>query len=41
MNSDTHNQAIILFDEQGTPTFRIDRETDSFIGVAIDLPPKK
>lgn len=35
MNSDSFNQAIILFDEQGTPTFRSDRETDSFLGIAI------
>ena len=26
---------ILLFDEQGTPTFRADRETDSFLGVGI------
>lgn len=29
------DQAIILFDEQGTPTFRPDRETNYFLGVAI------
>ncbi|HEX3033888.1 MAG TPA: hypothetical protein VHT73_01990 [Thermodesulfobacteriota bacterium] len=28
-------QIIILFDEQGTPTFRPDRETDYFLGVAV------
>jgi len=26
---------IILFDEQGTPTFNINRETDFFLGVAV------
>ncbi len=36
MNSiNNTNQVIILFDEQGTPTFRTDRETNSFLGVAI------
>ena len=34
MNSDSFNQAIVLFDEQGTPTFP-DRETDSFLGIAV------
>ena len=29
----SEKQIVILFDEQGTPTFRPDRETNSFIGV--------
>jgi hypothetical protein len=29
------NNVIILFDEQGTPTFGDDRETDYFLGVAV------
>lgn len=29
------DHAIILFDEQGTPTFRSDRETNHFLGIAV------
>jgi hypothetical protein len=32
---DLKKQIIVLFDEQGTPTFGPDRETDWFLGVAI------
>jgi hypothetical protein len=36
MNSiNNTNQAIMLFDEQGTPTFRLDRETNSFLGISV------
>jgi hypothetical protein len=28
-------QIIVLFDEQGTPTFQPDRETDWFLGVTV------
>lgn len=28
-------QVIVLFDEQGTPTFRADRETDWFLGATV------
>ncbi len=32
---DIESQIIVLFDEQGTPTFQPDRETDCFLGVAV------
>ena len=31
----SYNQVVILFDEQGTPTFREDRETNFFLGVSV------
>ena len=31
----SENQIVVLFDEHGTPTFRPDRETDWFLGVAV------
>jgi hypothetical protein len=34
-NRDPESQIIVLFDEQGTPTFGADRETDWFLGVAV------
>ncbi len=35
MNSlDSYKHVVVLFDEQGTPTFRTDRETDVFLGMA-------
>lgn len=29
------NEVVILFDEQGTPTFRADRDTKKFLGVCV------
>ncbi len=31
----SYNQVVILFDEQGTPTFREDRETNFLLGVSV------
>jgi hypothetical protein len=33
--SNSANNLILLFDEQGTPTFRPDREMDVFLGIAV------
>ena len=35
MNKKAINRAIILFDEQGTPTFSDKRESDYFLGVSV------
>lgn len=34
-NNQILQNVIMLFDEQGTPTFRDDRETDNFLGVSV------
>jgi len=35
VGKDLERQIIVLFDEQGTPTFGRDRENDWFLGVAV------
>ncbi len=35
INCEKHLSVILLFDEQGTPTFRTDRETNSFLGIGV------